>query len=648
MVDEGEVRVETDAALMEEAGFNVTRMAEFAWVKLEPREGEFDFSWLDRAVETLGRHGVKTILCTPTPTMPKWVYDKYPEAVAEDEAGHKQLFGNRQINCYTSEAYRALSKKVTKAMAAHYKDNPHVIAWQLDNEFWGPYCYCAQCENKFRAWLQKKYGSIDRLNEAYGTIFWSQSYADFSEVHLPRHPHSSPSLFLDYKRFHSENVISFAGEQAEILREANSAWTITHNMMGFAPNIDYFELGKLLDVTGFDYYYASSFGDPSLSKLDLCRRGAAELDLMRGIKNKNFWIIENNAGPAGWETYGRNMIPGEIRRMTFQNIAHGCDAQIWFRFRTSRYGTEQYWHGLLGHDGKKNRRYREAQETSFELKKLFGEIDGSTVQSAVAIVYDYEDVWALGQQPNSRKFNYVAELVKTHSLFAQKGVHVDFVPMNADFSGYKVLVLQSKYLLEEEAARRVEDFVKAGGVLLATYRSGVKNNCNVPYAKTLPGYLRAVCGVCVEEYEAVQDAYSVSMEGERYRADTLADWVIPETAELLAAYDVKYLHPYAAVTENAFGSGKAFYVGTVLEPEALGKVVVRAVQAAGLQTCDLPAGVELVTRQKDGTAYTFILNHSEAPCEIEISGYEMLSGQSIESRITVDGNDVKVVRRPCR
>jgi len=643
-LEEGEERWETDALLMQQAGFNVTRLAEFSWASLESETGEFQFGWLERAIDVMDAHGIKTILCTPTASIPKWLYDRYPGAVATDATGLKIPYGGRHNNCFSSTEFCRLSQRITQAMADNFKDNPSVIAWQLDNEFGGPECFCPTCENKFQMWLHNKYKSIDTLNRVFGTVFWSQKYDDFSQVNLPRHPHVSPSLLLDYRRFHSENVISFSGEQADILRKICPTHLLTHNMMGFAPKINCYELGKQLDLISFDYYYNTY--EQCARTIEGCQKGAAALDFMRSVKHQNFWIMENSVGSIGWETYGRNLRPGELRRMAFQNAAHGSDGQVWFRFRSSRYGTEQYWQGILGHDGIPGRRFAEVASVSKELHQLYVYIEGSRVKADIAIVLDYEDYWALIQQPNHPDFDYVSETTKFHRAFAQFGLNIDFVNSSMDLTRYAIVVAPYKYLLTEQYAETIRQHVKNGGIFLATNRSGEKNEYNVPHALTLPGYLRDVLGVRVEEYESI-DAdcpYTFHFDGESFKANMLVDWVIPETAKALAVYQDDHIKQYAAITVNHLGKGKAYYVGATMGGDAVERLVGRMLEVSfpgsfGL----LPDGLEIVTRSTDDKKFVFLLNHTNTDQIVRCTGMDLLSGSIFHDSVCVKAHDVMVV-----
>jgi len=638
-------RWDTDARLMRQAGFNVTRMAEFAWAKLEPNEGQFDFDWLEEAVNLFGQYGVQTILCTPTPTMPKWVYDTYPDTVSVDEKGHFVPFGNRQNNCFTSPAYRRLSRRITRALATRFADNPHVIGWQLDNELSGPICYCAQCEAHFREWLADKYKDIDVLNQAWGAIFWSQTYGDFAQAHLPRHRHSGPSLYLDFRRFHSQAVVGFAAEQAAILRETCPGHFITHNCMGMHDAIDYGALGELLDFVSEDYYYNYGSGDWD-NRFAGYLGGAERLDFIRGLKGKKFWIMENSAGALGWETYGRNLRPGELRRMTFQNMAHGMEGQVWFRWRTSRFGTEQYWHGLLDHSGIPARRYNEAAATSKDLQLVFAETAGGGIPCQVAIVTDYEDQWALGQQPNSATFSYTGAIVPYYRALNKKGVNVDFVRVSDDLNAYKLVILPYKYVLTKENADKIIAFVQGGGTLLTTCRTGVKNEYNVPHEMILPGYLREAAGIRVEEYEAI-DSYDIEYRGVKYKGGILADWILPEAGQALGRYASQGIS-CAAVTENAFGQGKVFYAGIVPGEELAEKIVEDALAAAGVPSFSLPEHTELVMHKNRGDTYYFLLNHSENEQHFVlegIQGADLLSGRACEGAFILAANGVAVIKQ---
>ncbi len=388
-------RWETDARLMKTAGFNVTRLAEFAWVNMEPEEGRFDFEWLEEALAVLNKHGIRALLCTPTAAMPAWVPRKYPEVMAMRESGRRIEWGRRKNNCFSSGTYRLLSERITRAMAERFAKTPNVIGWQTDNEFGHPPCFCESCRAEFQDWLRRKYGTLEGLNRAWGTHFWGHQFGRWDEITAGEGAH--PEESLDWRRFFSWLNVRFQRGQVKILRDACPKHFITHNFMGLFKELNYYDLAEDLDFVSWDNYPVRG-GAPGI-RYD----ASMAADLMRGLKKKNFWIMEQTAGPGGIAAFGRNPRPGEIRSIAFQQLAHGADGQVWFRWRTCTAGLEQYWHGLLGHDGKPGRRYKEAARTAAEYRKLEKLLAGTTVKTKAAMIYDYDSLWATMISPGYRE-----------------------------------------------------------------------------------------------------------------------------------------------------------------------------------------------------------------------------------------------------
>ncbi|MCY3023503.1 MAG: beta-galactosidase, partial [Planctomycetota bacterium] len=353
---------ETYARWMKQAHFNIVRMAEFAWVFMEPEEDRFDFARLDDALAVLNKHGVSAILGTPTAVMPAWVARKYPETLAMQKDGTRITWGVRKNNCFTSGAYRLLSERITREMAVHFSGTPNVVGWQTDNEFGGPVCYCDTCRGDFQDWLRAKYRTLDALNRAWGTHFWGHRYGTWGEIQAGNDAGGqNPSLLLDWQRFTSWLQVRFQRDQVRILRAHCPHHFVTHNFMGLFSDLNYYDLAADLDFVAWDNY-------PVWGKPDIPYDASAAADVMRGLKRQNFWIMEETAGPGGWGAFGRNPRPGEIRKIAYQQMAHGSDANIWFRWRTCTAGREQYWHGLLGHDSKPLRRYKEAARYAAEVR----------------------------------------------------------------------------------------------------------------------------------------------------------------------------------------------------------------------------------------------------------------------------------------
>lgn len=639
----------TDARLMREAHINVVRMAEFAWVKMEPVEGSYDFAWLDEAIEVLAKEGIRTILGTPSEAMPAWLARKYPEAVATDRAGRKIPYGARRDSCPTSASYRLLSVRMAEAMAEHYADHPSVIGWQIDNEFSGPYCYCTSCLAAWHERLQAKYKTVEELNRRWGTIFWSHTYASFDEVPLPQREHGNPSLELEHRRFHSNCIVQFQKEQVDVIRRIAPKQFITHNLCGvFLEEIDYYDLAADLDFASLEYYYNNS---PWGNHFRVAAYEAGAMDLMRSVKKKNFWITETPSGPIGSTYFLRNLRPLEMRRMNYQAIAHGADGLLWFRWRTCLYGQEQFTHGILGHDGVPGRRYQDVATVAGEFARIAPEIEGTTVRSDVAILYTYDNRWAMRIQPNARDFDYVEHILQYHRAFKRHGMNVDFVNMSESLDGYKVLVLPAAYVMTPEYAEKVEKFVERGGMLLATTRSAVKDLDNIPHVQTLPGLLSKVTGIMIPEYEALLEPAPIRFEegGAAAQARCLADWITPQSATVVARYTEPHLATYAAITLNQFGRGSAWYVGTLLVDDAtvvsiIGDVLSRAGLAAPVA---IPAGVDSSIRQRGPDRYLFLMNHNDDAVGFDLNKLpkckEIISDQAVTGNWSLPAGEVAVL-----
>ena len=646
-------RWETDARMMVEAGLNVVRMAEFAWVDLEPREGVFSFDWLGEALEVLDKQGIQAILCTQTATMPAWVANKYPETLAMQRDGTRITWGVRKNNCFSSGTYRLLSERMTRAIAERFKDTPNVIGWQTDNEFGQPPCYCDTCRKTFQDWLCAKYGTLDELNRAWGTHFWGHKFGTWGEIVIPDNPDGhNPSACLDWQRFISTLNVRFQRDQVRILREVCPDHFVTHNLMGLFHELDYYALAEDLDHVSWDNY-------PVWGKPDLSYRPSAGGDLMRSLKRKNFWIMETTAGPGGWGAYGRNPRPGELRKIAFQQVGHGADGMVWFRWRTCTAGREQYWHGLLGHDGKGLRRYREAAQTASDLHKLSDVLEGTTVEAPVAIIYDYDSIWALRIQPGYAGNTYHTAMDLVYGALSRAGVNVDFIQSTEDLGRYKAVFAPDLYVLPDEAAQALSDYVQAGGVLFADSRTGVKDETGLCHERTLPGLLSDALGIAIEEYESLDHtwqtgqafAYEVTGKGDlagTYTATMAAEWVQPQTAEVLAGYTAWHMTAFAAATRNRFGKGTGYFLGTVIEGEGFYDLLIADIlRSAGVEaTVSPPAGVEVSVRAGQGKRLLFLVNHTEEKQAVGIPAgkMELLTELETADTLVLDRYGIAVVQ----
>ena len=639
---------------MAEAGFNVVRLSEFAWSQMAPEEGMFDFAWLDRAIAILAARGIRVVLGTPTASPPPWLMTKSADLFIVLEDGHRSTYGNRREYCPNNRLYREHSRRIVTEMASHYVDHPAVVAWQIDNEF-GQACYCPICKAAFQGWLRARYGSLEALNDAWGTTFWSHVYTDWAQIPVPvkagRTP--NPGLYLDYRRFISDTYVRFQQEQLDILRERCPGRPVTHNFMGFGyEGLDYFDLARPLDFVVWDNYPVLWFdadADPAAVALGH--------DTMRGLKGRNFWVMEQQSGAGGWETMGPMPRPGQLRLWTYQAIAHGADAVVYFRWRTARFGTEQYWHGLLDHHGRPGRRYREIQTVGLELARLGDQVLEAQSRSQVAMVLSYDSRFSFQGQPGHADFRYADLFRSYYAALHRRNIGVDVVPPLDDLSAYRLVLAPALHVVDDATAENLRRYVAGGGTLLLSARSGVKDETNAVVNLPLPGLLADICGLEVSDYSALLGGTSVpvmlelpgNIENPRGGQAVLwSDVLAPTTAEIVGRYESEYYAGEAAVALNTLGSGRALYVGTIgdgaLHDLIVGWLVDTTEVSASAST---PDGVEAVSRWKDGRQLLFLMNHTTRAQTIETPGpaTELISGEPVARQLTLEPYGVAVLRQ---
>jgi beta-galactosidase len=647
-----EQRWEQDLQLMKQAGFNVVRLAEFSWALMEPSEGKYDFSWLDRFLNRLTDFQMSAILGTPTAAMPAWLAHQYPHVLIQTADGAKTSWGSRQQNNFTSPDFLRLANGVVRAMANHYKNHPAVVGWQIDNELWGPYDFSSATLSAFQQWLKQKYQTLEKLNAAWGAHFWGNQLTHWRQITIPDcegaafwDVRGNPSACLDWNQFHSHLLVSFLSSQAAIIKSTVSPkHFVTHNFMAQSTPVDYFRLAAPLDLVSLDNYPV--WYGPRINYLS-----AFTADLMRGLKSGNFLVMEQQAGAAGWGVFHRNPRPGEIRLIACQMLARGADGQLWFRWRTSTAGREQYWHGVLGHDGIPGRRYEEIKQTVSEFRQLQAVLKGTTVKAEAAILYDYATAWSLKSQPGYEGNTYEAALLRYYNALFRAGVNVDVIHADADFSGYKLLIAPHLVVLPDHRAHRLNRFVENGGVLLADCRTGVMNENNLAHARTLPGLLSNTLGISIPEYEAITEDFSYivqnSTANQTFTAHRYGDWIAPTTAAVRFRYREPHLQPYAAVTRNTWQQGIGWYVGAVVKEEIFYDTLMRQVlHDARISTfVNLPNGVEAVVRQSESKRILFLMNHSTEEKVVDaIPGQrDLLNGLPAPPRIVLPAFGVAVM-----
>ncbi len=642
-----------DARLMAEAGFNVVRLAEFAWSKMEPREGQYDFDWLDCAISILASHGIQVVLGTPTASPPPWLMSRHPDLFRVREDGVRVTFGNRREYCPNHPIYHDYTRRIVRQMAEHFAHQPAVIGWQIDNEF-GDRCYCPVCTNAFQVWLRNHYASLNDVNQKWGTIFWSHVYNDWSEIPIPLTTGGSPNpgLALDFYRFMSDSYVAYQQMQIDLLRDTCPQHFITHNFMGCkVDRINYFDLARNLDWVSWDNYPRTQWTmkadvDPSLMALGH--------DTMRGLKRQSFWVMEQQAGQGGWEMVSAAPRPGELRLWAYQSIAHGADGIVFFRWRTARHGTEQYWHGLLDHDACPGRRYQEIKHMGAEIKQAGAQISGSVVKPAVAMLLSYDSRFAFQIQGNNPQFNYADHFHQCYRALHRRHVPIDVVEPTADLSSYKLVIAPALHLVSDRVAQSLTRFVETGGVLVLTPRTGVKDESNAVVNQRLPGLLLELAGVEVEEYDSLPPGAHNGLEfllpelatAHLPSADVWCDVLKPNGATVVARYTQDYYAGKPAITLNRFGRGQVLYVGTLgddvyetLTGWLLGLAGVERLLAA-------PEGVEVTERWQGARRLLFVLNHTEREQEITLDCcYQDLLGSSatLQGTLPIAPRDVLVL-----
>ncbi|MGL4543721.1 MAG: beta-galactosidase, partial [Polymorphobacter sp.] len=471
-----------DARAMVAMGLSVVRIGEFAWSRIEPEPGAFDWGWLDRALDTLHRHGLQVVLGTPTATPPKWLVDADPSMLAVDAQGKVRGFGSRRHYCFSSESYRDQCARIVQALAARYGNHPAVIGWQTDNEY-GCHAttlsYCANALRRFRLWLAARYGDIAALNTAWGNVFWSQEYRSFDAIDAPNLTvtEANPAHRLDYQRFASDEVVSFNRLQVDILRAASPGRDIIHNFMGFVTDFDHHDVGADLDVASWDSYplgFTEQFWFDDACKTRYMRQGHPDIaafhhDLYRGVGRGRWWVMEQQPGPVNWARSNPAPLPGMVRAWTWEAFAHGAEVVSYFRWRQVPFGQEAMHAGLTLPDRSIDAGGAEARQVASEITRL-GSLPAAA-RADVALVFGYASVWMTEIQPQGRELSGLRAAFEMYSALRQLGLNIDIVPPDADLAGYRLIAVPM--LLDADAGLAAR-LAASGAQLLIGPRSGSK------------------------------------------------------------------------------------------------------------------------------------------------------------------------------
>ena len=610
-----------DMRLMDLAHINSATVGIFSWARLEPREGEYDFSWLDEVMDLLHRHGKKVILATPSGARPVWLAKKYPEVLRVEENGVRNEYGVRHNHCLTSPVYREKVRQINRKLAERYAGHPALFMWHVSNEYGGE-CHCELCQAAFREWLKKEYhNDIDELNYKWWNGFWSHDLSSFEEISSPKYRGENhvPALKLAWRRFVSDSHISFMDNEIAPLREYTPDVPVTTNMMRLYTGIDYQKMAKHLDVISWDSY-------PTWNNYDNTHEANAVAfihDAFRSMKGgQPFFLMESTPSIVNWKPV--NPIPqsGITALSGMQAVAHGADSVQYFQWRKSRGGHEKFHGAVVDHVGNENTRvFRDAAALGEELSKL-ADVVGTSQKSRVAIIHDWENSWAVDVFCGyfSEERDYSGECVRWHKPFWKRGIPTDVISMDDDFSRYDLIVAPFLYMLKDGVGKKIREYVKNGGSFVSTYLFANVDRDDLCYLGGFPGDgLREVFGIWAEETDSIPkgDGVSVRFDGKLYAGNTVCDLLHAEGAEALGSYGSGFYAGTPAVTCNRFGKGRAYCVAFRADGDFTDAFCEKILYAAGVRSeipFAVPDGVSVVKRGP----FVFLLNFTKQDYKIEL------------------------------
>ena len=556
---------EEDMRLLKLAHIDTLTLNVFSWAALQPSEETYCFDKLDKIMELARANNMKVCLATGTGAHPAWMARKYPEILRTSEQGIRRKFGGRHNSCPNSSVYRKFSVKLAEKLAERYQKYDNVIAWHISNEYGGE-CYCENCEKAFRQWLKKRYGTLEELNRAWTTSFWGHTFYDWEEIVLPdlrsEHMESdrtmAQTISLDYRRFNSDSILDCFRLEYEAVKKYTPDIPVTTNLMGAYKPLDYRKWGKYLDFISWDNYPSN---EDSVSQI------AFHHDLMRGTGGgKPFVLMEQTPSQQNWQPFNALKRPGVMRLWSYQAVAHGSDAVLFFQMKRSIGSCEKYHGAVISHAGHEHTRvFREVAELGRELEQIGSEIIGSGISAQTALMFDWENWWAVEYSAGpSVNLKYKEQVLHYYTALHRQNIPVDIIGEEDDLSGYKLVIAPLLYMTKPGVDERIREFVKAGGTFVTTCFSGYVDENDRVITGGYPGRLRDILGVWVEESDALPEHKSNRFicENQEYPAEILCDIIHPEGAETLAEYQEDFYAGTPVLTENSFGKGKAYYVGT--------------------------------------------------------------------------------------
>ena len=623
-IKQGEAIWREDMRLAKLAGLNSLSVGIFSWAMLEPNEGEYHFEWLDTIMDLLNEHDLTAVLATPSGARPAWMSQKYPEVLRVRKDRGRNLHGERHNHCLTSPVYREKVTAINTRLAERYKDHPALGLWHISNEYGGK-CHCPLCQEKFREWLQARYESLDALNDAWWTTFWSHRYSDWSQLESPspigeRNTHG---LSLDWKRFTTDQYIDFYRHETAPLKRITPDVPCTTNLMAGFDGIDYGLLARELDVVSWDAYPQWTGGNDTA----IGHEFGFQHDMMYGLLRKPFFLMESSPSATNWQPVCKLRRPGVHKLQSLQAVAHGSDSVQYFQFRKGRGASEKFHGAVVDHEGTENTRvFKDVAEVG----KLLSGIDcvvGAPKPAKVAVIHDYVNRWALQDIVGALqgKTGYIETVMAHYAPFWDMGIPVDVIDETRSLESYDLVVAPMLYLLREGVEKRIAGYVKAGGTFVATYMSGWVNETDLCYTGGFPGPLKEVLGIWAEELDALYpgDENSVVWNGRAYKAFDLCELTHAKGAQVLGTYGSDFYAGMPAVTCNKFGKGRAYYVAARTGPDFLRDFYEAVSKEAGVKPLleqPLPPGVTAQARAGEHNTYVFLMNFTAEPRLVEAPG----------------------------
>ena len=639
---------EEDVRLMQEAGVNLVSLGIFSWSKLEPRPGVYDFGWLDQIIELLYAHGVSIDLATATASPPPWLVRLDPDVLPITADGVRLGLGSRRHYCPHNTTYREHAARLVTQLAQRYRHHPALALWHIDNEYacHVSECFCETSALAFRQWLQARYDTLEDLNAAWGTAFWSQQYGDWLEIQPPRRAPAflNPSQVLDWQRFCSDSWLACFDDQKTILRQITPNVPLTTNFMGFHKALDYWTWAAREDIVSNDAY-------PDTSNPEWMIESAMVCDLMRSLGKGRPWLLmEQATAHVNWRVRNATKRPGVMRLGSYQALARGANGIMFFQWRASQFGAEKFHSAMLPHAGTETRVWREVKTLGAELKRL-NDLLASEVHADVAILFDWENWWALEQEGKPLNDLRLLPLVKScYTALYRQGLTADFVHPEANLSHYRLVIAPHLYLLKDHAVHNITQYVADGGVLVMSFFSGIVDEREHVRLGGYPAPFQELLGIHVEEFAPYSESQTneiQSSDGQCFSCSQWSDVIRLREAESIARYLHDYYVDTPAITRHRFGQGVSFYVGTLLDKAGLSWLLDRVTAEAKVRVARAaPIGVELVQRSDDTRTWLFALNYSAQPVEVALdrSGRELISDKVVDKSIVLGPADIAIIQ----